>query len=62
MARKRDGFVPLGDVAGGVELPGGRALTPAVPRRCTTSPVSTRSINLSKPAKPTPISASWRGC
>ena len=32
MARKRDGFVPLGDVAGGVELPGGRALTPAVPQ------------------------------
>ena len=27
MARKRDGFVPIGDVAGAVELPGGRALT-----------------------------------
>ena len=32
MARKRDGFVPLGDVAGAVELPGGRALTPAAPQ------------------------------
>ena len=28
MARKRDGFVLLGDVAGAVELPGGRVLTP----------------------------------
>ena len=27
MARKRDGFVPLGDVAGAVDLPGGRVLT-----------------------------------
>ena len=27
--QKRDGFIPLGDVAGAVELPGGRALTPA---------------------------------
>ena len=27
MPRKRDGFVPLGDVAGAVELPGGRILT-----------------------------------
>ena len=26
--RKRDGFVPLGDVAGAVDLPGGRILTP----------------------------------
>ena len=31
MKRKRDGFVPIGDVAAGVELPGGRALTPAAP-------------------------------
>ena len=30
MPRKRNGFVPLGDIAGGVELPGDhRALTPA---------------------------------
>ena len=29
MPHKRDGFVPLGDIAGGVELPGDRALTPA---------------------------------
>ena len=28
MARKRDGFVLLGDVAGAVELPGGRVLNP----------------------------------
>ena len=28
MPRKRDGFVPLGDVAGAVDLPGGRILTP----------------------------------
>ena len=27
MPRKRNGFVPLGDIAGGVELPGDRALT-----------------------------------
>ena len=27
MARKRDGFIPLGDVAGATELPDGRALT-----------------------------------
>ena len=32
MARKRDGFVPLGDIAGAVELPDGRALTPAAPQ------------------------------
>ena len=30
--QKRDGFIPLGDVAGAVELPGGRALTPAAPQ------------------------------
>ena len=30
--QKRDGFIPLGDVAGAVELPGGRALTPAAPK------------------------------
>ena len=29
MARKRDGFVPLGDVAGALVLPGGHTLTPA---------------------------------
>ena len=34
MARKRDGFVPRGDVAGTVELPGGRGLMP--PARSTT--------------------------
>ena len=28
MERKRGGFVPLGDMAGAVELPGGRVLTP----------------------------------
>ena len=33
MERKRDGFVPLGDVAGTVELPGGRVLSP-----CTAAP------------------------
>ena len=32
MPRKRDGFVPIGDVAGAVELPGDRALTPAAPQ------------------------------
>ena len=32
MLRKRDGFVPLGDIAGAVELPDGRALTPAAPQ------------------------------
>ena len=26
------GFVPLGDIAGAVELPNGRALTPAAPQ------------------------------
>ena len=31
MPRKRDGFVPLGDVVAGVELPDGRTLTPAAP-------------------------------
>ena len=31
MERKRDGFVPLGDVVAGVELPDGRPLTPAAP-------------------------------
>ena len=30
--QKRDEFIPLGDVAGAVELPGGRALTPAAPQ------------------------------
>ena len=30
MERKQDGFVPLGDVNAGVELPDGRVLTPAV--------------------------------
>ena len=29
MPHKRDGFVPLGDIAGTVELPGDRALTQA---------------------------------
>ena len=29
---KRGGFVPLGDIAGAVALPNGRALTPAVPQ------------------------------
>ena len=28
MERKQDGFVPIGDVADGLSLPGGRALTP----------------------------------
>ena len=43
---KRGGFVPLGDIAGAVDLPNGRALTPEPrPRRCTTSPVSTRSTS-----------------
>ena len=32
MDRKRDGFVPLGDVVAGVELPDGRALTPSAPQ------------------------------
>ena len=32
MPRKRDGFVPLGDMAGAVELPDGRVLTPAAPQ------------------------------
>ena len=32
MPRKRDGFVPIGDVVTGVELPDGRALTPAAPQ------------------------------
>ena len=32
MERKQDGFVPLGDVHVGVELPDGRALTPAAPQ------------------------------
>ena len=32
MPHKRDGFVPLGDIAGTVELPGDRALTPAAPQ------------------------------
>ena len=32
MERKQDGFVPLGDVNAGVELPDGRALTPAAPQ------------------------------
>ena len=31
MPHKRDGFVPLGDITGTVELPGDRALTPAAP-------------------------------
>ena len=30
--RPVSGFVPLSDVAGAVELPGGRALTPAAPQ------------------------------
>ena len=29
---KRGGFVPLGDIAGAVDLPNGRALTPATPK------------------------------
>ena len=29
MARKRDGFVLIGDLAWAVDLPDGRALTPA---------------------------------
>ena len=32
MERKRGGFIPLGDVVAGVDLPGGRALTPAAPQ------------------------------
>ena len=32
MPHKRDGVVPLGDIAGAVELPGDRALTPATPQ------------------------------
>ena len=32
MPRKRDGFVPIGDVVAGVELSDGRALTPATPQ------------------------------
>ena len=32
MERKQDGFVPLGDVVAGGELPDGRAMTPAAPR------------------------------
>ena len=32
MPRKRDGFVPIGDVVAGVELPDGRALTPSAPQ------------------------------
>ena len=32
MERKRDGFVPIGDVGAGVELPDGRALTPSAPQ------------------------------
>ena len=31
-SRPVSGFVPLSDVAGAVELPGGRALTPAAPQ------------------------------
>ena len=37
MPRKRDGFVPLGDVAGAVELPGGHALA-----RCAVAPPARR--------------------
>ena len=32
MERKRDEFVPLGDMVAGVELPDGRALTPSAPQ------------------------------
>ena len=32
MERKRDGFIPLGDVVAGVELPNSRTLTPATPQ------------------------------
>ena len=32
MERKRDGFVPIGDVVAGGELPDGRALTPVAPQ------------------------------
>ena len=32
MERKRGGFVPIGDVVAGVDLPGGRALPPAAPQ------------------------------
>ena len=32
MPRKRDGFVPFGDIAGAIELPGGRAPKPAAPQ------------------------------
>ena len=32
MARKRDGFVPLGELADGLSLPGSRALPPAAPQ------------------------------
>ena len=37
--QKRGGFVPIGDVADGLSLPGGRALThrAATPRRCCTN-------------------------
>ena len=31
MERKRDGFVPIGDVAGAVQLSSGRGLTPVAP-------------------------------
>ena len=32
MERKRDGFVPIGNVVAGVELPDGRTLTPSAPQ------------------------------
>ena len=58
MPHKRDGFVPLGDIAGTVELPGDRALTPAAPqarhhftRLDQIPPVPARQIKIPKPTQ-----------
>ena len=64
MPRKRDGVVPLGDVAGAVELPGGRALThraAASPGAASLHTPRPGETNSSARAKQIRISASWRG-
>ena len=48
MPHKRDGFVPLGDIAGTVELPGDRALTPAAPEA---RPRCAQALRVTRPAR-----------
>ena len=61
MQRKRDGSLPIGEVFGGLDGPV-KALIPSPQALHHFTHAESGESTWSRPAKRTPISASWRGC